>query len=116
MQKNNFKKITHFSEKDNLKTKSSFSWITFFHTSKYSNIKKISNIESFGMLDIYIYIYILYILKKVQYSNIKFKKRVIKLTKISLKIRHFFNIGILDILNVICSEKNCKKKYRFLIF
>ena len=57
LQKNKFKKITHFSEKDHLKTKSSFSWITFFHTSKYSNIKKISNIESFGMLDIYIYIY-----------------------------------------------------------
>ena len=111
LQKNKFKKITHFSEKDHLKTKSSFSWITFFHTSKYSNIKKISNIESFGMLDIYIYIYIYYTFKKkVQYSNINFKKRVIKLTKISLKIRHFFNIGILDILNVICSEKKMQKE------
>ena len=109
LQKNKFKKITHFSEKDHLKTKSSFSWITFFRTSKYSNIKKISNIESFGMLDIYIYIYYTF-KKKVQYSNINFKKRVIKLTKISLKIRYFFNIGILDILNVICSEKKMQKE------
>ena len=66
------------------------------------------------MLDIFLYI--IHFFLKVQYSNINFKKRVIKLTKISLKIRHFFNIGILDILNVICSEKKCKKKYRFLIF